>query len=178
MSTSPSAVLRFARFELDPRSGELGKKGDLVPLRPQAVVETKFEEVPYIGALKALVPKMNPRLREFMTAAQTLIEERPAESLEAVNRIVSSDFRDPERLFYLTRHLARLGDTAGALQLLERVAAGGFACYPAFADDPFLSSLGTRPAFKTMLGDTRRRHQVAANAFAAASGGRLLGMEV
>jgi hypothetical protein len=50
MSTSPSAVLRFARFELDPRSGELGKKGDLVPLRPQAVVETKFEEVPYIGA--------------------------------------------------------------------------------------------------------------------------------
>jgi hypothetical protein len=78
---------------------------------------------------------MNPRLREFMTAAQTLIEERPAESLEAVNRIVSSDFRDLEGLFYLTRHLARLGNT-------------------------------------------RRRHQVAANAFAAASGGRLLGMEV
>jgi predicted Zn-dependent protease len=157
------------------------------------VVETKFEEVPYIGAislaelgrgreavdqLKALAPKMNPRLREFMTAAQTLIEERPAESLEAVNRIVSSDFRDPEGLFYLTRHLARLGDAAGALQLLERVAAGGFACYPALADDPWLSSVATRPAFKEVLGDTRRRHQAAANAFAAASGERRLGMEV
>jgi len=157
------------------------------------VVESKFEEVPYIAAislaelgrgrealdpLKTLAPKATPRVREFMTAAQMLIEGRPAESLEAVNRIVSSDFRDPEGLFYLTRHLARLGDTAGALQLLERVAAGGFACYPALADDPWLSSLGTRPAFKKVLGDTRRRHQAAADAFAAASGERLLGMDV
>src|SRR5215813_2124118 len=156
------------------------------------VVEAKFEEVPYsasislaelgrgreaLDALKTLAPKANPRLREFMTAAQTLIEERPGESLEAVNRIVSSDFRDPEGLFYLTRHLARLGDAAGAMRLLDRVAAGGFACYPALAEDPWLSSVRTRPAFKKVLSDTRNRHEAARAAFAAADGTRLLGMD-
>ena len=157
------------------------------------VVEFKFEEVPYIAAislaelgrgrealdpLKTLVPKANPRLREFMTAAQTLIEERPAESLEAVNRILSSDFRDPEGLFYLTRHLARLGDAAGAMRLLDRVAAAGFACYPALVEDPWLSPLRARPAFKKVLTDTRNRHEASRAAFTAANGARLLGMEV
>ena len=112
-----------------------------------------------------------------MTAAQTFIEDRPDESLGAVNRIVSSDFRDPEGLFYLTRHLARLGDTVGAVRLLDRVAAGGFACYPALADDPWLSSLCARAAFKKVLADTRQRHEVARAAFSAANGARLLGME-
>jgi|RhiMetdeSRZDD1v2_1073273.scaffolds.fasta_scaffold29009_3 DNA-binding winged helix-turn-helix (wHTH) protein/tetratricopeptide (TPR) repeat protein len=156
------------------------------------VVEAKFEEVPYIAAislaelgrgrealeqLKTLAAKASPRLREFMTAAQTFIEDRPDESLGAVNRIVSSDFRDPEGLFYLTRHLARLGDTVGAVRLLDRVAAGGFACYPALADDPWLSSLCARAAFKKVLADTRQRHEVARAAFSAANGARLLGME-
>src|SRR4030095_9555996 len=74
------------------------------------VVEAQFEEVPYIAAislaergrgrealerLKALAAKASPRLREFMTAAQTFIEDRPDESLGAVNRIVSSDVRAP-----------------------------------------------------------------------------------
>jgi len=156
------------------------------------VVDAKFEEVPYIAAislaelgrerealdqLKILAPKVSPRLREFMTAAEALIEGRPIESLEAVNRIVSSDFRDPEGLFYLTRHLARLGDGAGALRLLDRVAGGGFACYPVLADDPWLSSVRASPAFKKVLADTRTRHEAARAAFTAASGERLLGMK-
>ena len=110
-----------------------------------------------------------------MNAALTFIEERPAESLEAVNRIVSSDFRDPEGLFYLTRHLARLGDATSAMRLLDRVAAGGFACYPALAEDPWLSSLRTRPSFKKVLAETRTRHEAASAAFTAANGARLLG---
>jgi DNA-binding winged helix-turn-helix (wHTH) protein/tetratricopeptide (TPR) repeat protein len=157
------------------------------------VVDSKFEEVPYIAAislaelgrgrealdpLKTLAPKANPRLREFMTAAQTFIEGRHVESLEAVNRIVSSDFRDPEGLFYLTRHLARLGDAAGAVRLLDRVAAAGFACYPALAEDPWLSTLRARTAFKNVVADTRNRHEAARAAFAEANGARLLGMEV
>jgi hypothetical protein len=93
-----------------------------------------------------------------------------------VNRIVSSDFRDPEGLFYLTRHLARLGEAAGAMRLLDRVAAGGFACYPALADDPWLSIL-RGPAFTKVLVDTRNRHEAARAAFTAANGARLLGME-
>src|SRR5262245_12017764 len=36
MTKPQPAALRFASFELDPRSGELRKDGVLVPLRPQA----------------------------------------------------------------------------------------------------------------------------------------------
>ncbi len=116
-------------------------------------------------------------MKEFMAAAQLFIEERPAECLQAVHRIVSSDFRDSEGLFYLTRHLARLGDAAGALRLLDRVATGGFACYSALAGDPWLAPLRARPAFKNVLADTRARHEVARSAFNAANGPRLLGMD-
>ena len=112
-----------------------------------------------------------------MAAAELLVENRPAESLDAVNRIVSSDFSDSEGLFYLTRHLARLGEVTGALRLLDRVAAGGFACYPALAADPWLAPLRERGQFKKVLADTRARHAEAKAAFAAADGARLLGME-
>jgi DNA-binding winged helix-turn-helix (wHTH) protein/tetratricopeptide (TPR) repeat protein len=154
------------------------------------VLDAKFEDTPYIAAislaelgrrrealdaLSTLAPKASPRMRDFMTAAQAFIEERPTESLDAVNRIVTSDFRDPEGLFYLTRHLARLGDAAGALRLLERVAAYGFACYPALADDPWLAPLRARSAFRKVLADTGRRHEEARSAFGTANGPRLLG---
>src|SRR4030095_15990019 len=36
-SKTDTQVLRFASFELDPRSGELRKKGDVVPLGPQSL---------------------------------------------------------------------------------------------------------------------------------------------
>ena len=155
------------------------------------VADARFEDTPYISAislaeigrrqdaldaLNALAPKSSPRMKDFMAAAHALITEKPAESLDAVNRIASSDFRDPEGLFYLTRHLARLGEAAGALRLLERVAAGGFACYPALADDPWLAPLRTRAAFKKVLADTRTRHDQARSAFEAANGPRLLGI--
>jgi Transcriptional regulatory protein, C terminal len=148
MSTSPTAVLRFASFELDPRSGELRKKGDLVPLRPQAL------RVLTVLAARSGEVVTRDEIRQQIWSEDTFVD------------------------FDQGLNLARLGDAAGALQLLERVAAGGFACYPALADDPWLSSLATRPAFKEVLDDTRRRHQAAVNAFAAAGGERRLGMEV
>jgi eukaryotic-like serine/threonine-protein kinase len=156
------------------------------------VADGRFEEIPYVAAIslaevgrpkealdaiRTLAPKASPRMADFMAAAEALIEERPAESLDAVHRIASSNFRDPEGLFYLSRHLARLGDVSGALSLLERVVAGGFACYPALADDPWLAPLRARAAFKKMLEDTRARHEAARTAFDAANGARLLKME-
>jgi tetratricopeptide (TPR) repeat protein len=156
------------------------------------VADARFEDTPYISAialaevgrrqaaldaLNAHAPKASPRMKDFMAAARAFIEAKPAESLDAARRIVSSDFRDPEGLFYLARHLARLDDVAGALRLLERVAAGGFACYPALADDPWLAPLRTDAAFKKVLADTRARHEQARSAFEAADGPRLLGLE-
>src|SRR5215831_5954217 len=61
-----------------------------------------------VQALRPLEEKTKTRMRDFMGAARTLIEGDATASIAAVGRIVSSEFSDPEGLFYLTRHLARL----------------------------------------------------------------------
>ena len=75
-------------------------------------------------------------MRDFMVAARTLLEGDRAQSVAAVNRIVASDFSDPEGLFYLTRHLSHLEQVEPALELFERVVDGGFFCFPAMDHDP------------------------------------------
>jgi predicted Zn-dependent protease len=83
-----------------------------------------------ISALRELEKKTSTRMRDFMVAARTLLEGDRARSVAAVNRIVASDFRDPEGLFYLSRHLSHLQEVTPALELFERVVEGGFLCFP------------------------------------------------
>jgi hypothetical protein len=56
-----------------------------------------------------------------------------------------------------------------------RLRPGGYACYPALVDDPWLAPLRSRQAFKKVLADTRKRHDNARSAFEAANGPQLLG---
>jgi len=154
------------------------------------VAAAKLEEFPYIGAISlaemgrkndaiaALVEleqRTKTRLREFMIAARTLLEGKTAESLAAVNRVLSSDFSDPEGLFYLTRHLARLNDADGALEVLRRVVSGGFSCYPAMEHE-WLDPLKKKKDFKELLETVRGRHEAAAAIFTNRRGPALLGM--
>jgi hypothetical protein len=74
---------------------------------------------------------------------------------------VASDFRDPEGLFYLTRHLAHLNETDRVLDLFRRVVEGGFVCFPAMADDPWLDPLRDASDFATLLHRAQARHQEA-----------------
>ena len=85
----------------------------------QRVASQRLHENPYIVAvslgalgrqqeailaLRELEKTTTTRMRDFMVAARTLLEGDAAQSVAAVNRIVASDFRDPEGLFYLARH--------------------------------------------------------------------------
>jgi DNA-binding winged helix-turn-helix (wHTH) protein/tetratricopeptide (TPR) repeat protein len=155
------------------------------------VVTVKVAEYPYIVAislaelgraeealsvLRDLEPKIATRLRDFILAARTLLEGRPAESIAAVGRVVASDFRDPEGLFYLSRHLAHLNESGAALDLFERVVAGGFFCFPAMARDPWLDSLRRKPAFTRLLRRAQVQHQEAVGAFTRLGGGKVLGV--
>jgi tetratricopeptide (TPR) repeat protein len=156
------------------------------------VAAVKLTEFPYIvalslmalgrgaealPALRELETATQTRLREFMTAARTLVEGDTAESLAAIGRIVSSDFRDPEGLFYLCRHLAHLHETGPALDLIDRVVAGGFFCFPAMAHDPWLDSLRRKPAFTKLLRQAETQHQEAAAIFSRLHGEKVLGVE-
>jgi TolB-like protein len=155
------------------------------------VATVKLTEYPYIvalslmtlgrgaealPALRELESATQTRLREFMTAARTLVEGNPAESLAAIGRIVSSDFRDPEGLFYLSRHLAHLHEAGPALDLIERVVAGGFFCFPAMAHDPWLDPLRKKPAFTKLLRQAETQHQEAAAIFSRLQGEKVLGV--
>jgi tetratricopeptide (TPR) repeat protein len=155
------------------------------------VASLKIAEAPYIAAisltavghgneavsvLRELEQKTQTRMRDFMIAARTLIEGNAAESIAAVGRIVASDFRDPEGLFYLSRHLAHLNEVDSALTLFERVFAGGYFCFPAMAQDPWLDPLRKKPAFAELLRLVESRHGEAAAAFAQLRGEKVLGV--
>jgi tetratricopeptide (TPR) repeat protein len=152
---------------------------------------TKLHEFPYIGALslaaigrqqeaiialRELEKTTWTRLRDFMVAARTLLEGDAAESVAAVNRIVASDFRDPEGLFYLTRHLSHLQQVGPALELYERVVKGGFFCFPAMDRDPWLDPLRKKPAFTKLLRQAETQHRAAAAALTELRGEELLGI--
>ncbi|HTS29517.1 MAG TPA: winged helix-turn-helix domain-containing protein [Bryobacteraceae bacterium] len=154
------------------------------------VASMRFEDNPYIvavsmaevgrtgealTALRALEEKIKTRMRDFIMAARTMIEGDTAASVAAVGRIVASEFSDPEGLFYLTRHLAHLGQSDSALDLLERVVRGGFFCYPALASDPWLEPVRKRPQFVELMAKAEQQHRAAEREFTRLEGLRTLG---
>jgi DNA-binding winged helix-turn-helix (wHTH) protein/tetratricopeptide (TPR) repeat protein len=126
--------------------------------------------------LRELEHKIPTRLRDFIVAARTLLENNFADSVAAVRRIVSSDFRDPEGLFYLSRHLAHLDEVGPALELFERIVTGGFFCFPAMVRDPWLDSLRAKPAFSRLLERAEIQHLDAVAAFERLGGAKMLGV--
>ena len=153
------------------------------------VASTKLEDNPYIvavslaevgrgseavAALRTLEEKIKTRMRDFMMAARTMIEGDAAGSVAAVRRVVASEFRDSEALFYLTRHLAHLNQIDEALELFERVVGGGIFCYPAMSNDPWLDPIRDRPEFMKLLETAEQQHQVAEKEFTRLEGDRIL----
>lgn len=129
-----------------------------------------------VAALRNLEPKIQTRMRDFMIAARTLLEGDAEASAAAVGRILGSSFGDPEGLLYLTRHLSRLHQADAALELLERVVAGGHFCFPAISGDPGLDLIRERPRFAKLLEKVEQQHQTAAREFARLDGDRILGI--
>ena len=127
-----------------------------------------------IPALRELEKTTWTRMRDFIVAARALLEGKSAESIAAIARIVGSDFRDPEAMFYLSRHLAHLNDVGPALELFEHVVSGGYFCFPAIASDPWLASLGKKAAFTKLLRQAEKQHRAAAAAFAQLHGETVL----
>jgi eukaryotic-like serine/threonine-protein kinase len=154
----------------------------------------RVEDLPYLVALalkelgrgeecpptllRELENKNKTRIRDFIVAGRALLEGDREESIAAVNRILASNFQDPEGLFYLSRHLARLNETRPALEVFERVVTGGYFCFPAMAKDPWLDSLRKEPTFTKLLRQAEIRHREAAAAFKQLSGEKVLGIAV
>ena len=117
---------------------------------------------------------MKTRLGDFIKASRTLIEGDEQESVAAVKRVLASEFSDPEGLFYLTRHLARLNQVEPALKVFERVVAGGFFCLPAILRDPWLDPVRKTAEFEKLLKKVEQQHQAASEEFTRLDGQRIL----
>jgi eukaryotic-like serine/threonine-protein kinase len=127
-----------------------------------------------ISKLSALEAKVKTRMGDFARAARTMLEGDTAASVAAVERIVSSDFGDPEGLYNLARHLARLNRVDSALDLLDRVIAAGFFCCPAMLRDPWLEPIRATPRFTKLLEKAEEKHRAAALEFEKLEGNRAL----
>ena len=131
-----------------------------------------------ISKLRALEAKVKTRSADFARAARTMLEGDTAASIAAVERIVSSEFSDPEGLYALARHLARLNRVDSALDLLDRVVAGGFFCFPAMLRDPWLESIRAVPRFTALLVKAEEKHRAAECEFEKLEGNRVLQMGI
>jgi tetratricopeptide (TPR) repeat protein len=127
-----------------------------------------------MSALRDVEQKIHTRRRHVVTAAIALLEGRAADSVVAMQAMLSPGFRDPEGRFYVARHVARHGDADEALAQLEGIVADGFFCYPVLARDPWFDALRPRSAFETLLARCEERHRAAEAAFARVEGPTLL----
>ena len=116
------------------------------------------------------------RIGQIIHGVRSLLEGNRVEAIATIQRIASSDFRDPEGLYYLARQLAYAGAAEDAIALLDRATAAGFCCYPLIASDDWLNALRRRPDFAAVLGRVKAEHELAAADFAAAGGDQILGV--
>jgi tetratricopeptide (TPR) repeat protein len=130
------------------------------------------EAIDFLAARDAKVP---PKIRQIIGALRALLEGRREDAITGIRAITGSGFRDPEGLYYLARELAYLGAGEEALAVLQGATSAGFYCYPVIASDEWLEPIRHRPEFEEVLRLVKNEHQLAAAAFAAANGNRLLG---
>ena len=116
------------------------------------------------------------RIGQIIHGLRSLLEGKRGEAIATIQQIASSDFRDPEGLYYLTRQLAYAGAAEDAIALLDRATAAGFCCYPLLASDEWLNPLRSRPDFTAVLDRVKVEHELAAADFAAAGGDQILGV--
>ena len=157
-------------------------------------IETDVEQPPYLTMLsliamdrshealalcrsaRARAPE-NAHLSVVLEGLAAGLEGRDEEGRQAIGELLAFPaFSDPEGLYYWAHALARLRDTDGSLNLLERAVNSGFHCTRAFETTPQLDPLRTSPRFGQIVARARAAQAIAARAFADADGYRLLGL--
>jgi tetratricopeptide (TPR) repeat protein len=98
-------------------------------------------------------------------------------ALDAARRTIAhGGFEDPEGIYFIVRHFARLDELDEALDQLEQVVRAGFTVPTAFRADPWLAPLAGSPRFAAILEEADAAHRHAAEMFERAGGPRILGV--
>jgi TolB-like protein len=107
------------------------------------------------GWMRSRAPTMPYAIQ--LVALLDAVAGRSEAALEAL-RMVDVAPLDAHQTFHLSESFAMAGDTARALQLLERAVAGGFYPYPFIAEYcPFMKPLRRTPEFARIAAQAERR---------------------
>jgi hypothetical protein len=96
------------------------------------------------------------------------------ECLNAIEIGESLTQSDPEILYYMARHLARINEQERAIAMLSRVIDGGFLCATAISRDPWFASLPSSPDYVELMRIAELKRRKAHSAFLAAGGEQLI----
>ena len=84
---------------------------------------------------------------------------------QTAQQIETRGVTDPEGVYKVAQGFAVLGDQTTALKLWRRSVAGGFFCYPYFANDPLLANLRDTAEYANVLALAKQRHEAFGRSF-------------
>jgi tetratricopeptide (TPR) repeat protein len=74
------------------------------------------------------------------------LQGKSGSEIHAMTQAIKPD-EDPETNYFAAAHLAYVGETNAAVEILRAAIKGKYCSYPAMDSDPFLASVRTRPEF-------------------------------
>ena len=129
-----------------------------------------------LARLREREARLGPHpLRSFVVSLRALLEGHREESLAATEATLDFVQWDPESAFYMTRHLARLGEQERAIEMLHRIADSAYLPPAVLGRDPWLDPLRGRADFEAVVVLAAQRHRESVAAYDAAGGRELLG---
>ena len=115
----------------------------------------------------------NP-IQAIVRSLRAYIEGDFQECLNAIEVGESLTHSDPEILYYMARHLARINQQERAITALSRTINGGFLCATAVSRDPWFASLRPSPHFVEMMRKAELQRCKVHAAFLEAGGEQLI----
>ncbi|MCO4798700.1 MAG: winged helix-turn-helix domain-containing protein [Colwelliaceae bacterium] len=92
-------------------------------------------------------------------ASKSIITKNLKKGLNALKKLDASNIKDSEPLFYWAGLFAMLGDSEGALKLLNQSIENGYFNYPYLTNYSFLNSIRHMPEFQEILSKIKVKHE-------------------
>jgi serine/threonine protein kinase len=116
-------------------------------------------------------------VRAIMRSLRAYLKGDAAECLKFIDAGEALTRRDPEVLFYMARHLARIGAADRALATLNAALESGFLCTFQMEHDPWLEPVRAATGYPDLLGKARQRQAKVHATFVASGGEEILSAE-
>lgn len=106
----------------------------------------------------------------IMRSLRAILEGNRAGAIDEIDGFLRSGMRDPESVFYAARHMARLGETQRAIEMISETLEQNFICDFSLAQDGWLESLRRHDLYGQIMEKAGERRRESHAAFVRAGG--------